>query len=74
MMSEIFNVVIVFVSISCRRKLCVTSLWPPSLSSTLSPTRSATQRMDRYVSVRAPSHFYTLIIHSHQSLPFVSEI
>lgn len=43
------SIMIVFVSTSCRRKLCVTSLWPPSLSSTLNPTQSAMQKTDRYV-------------------------
>lgn len=36
-----------FVSTSFLRKLCVTSLWPPSLSSTPSPTLSATLKMGR---------------------------
>lgn len=54
--SKIFNALIVFVSISCQRKLCVTSRWPPSPSSTLSPTRSATPKMDRYVTVGSPLH------------------
>lgn len=37
------------VSTSSLRKLCVTSLWPPSLSSTLSPTLCAMLKTDRWV-------------------------
>lgn len=33
---------------SCLKKQFVTSLWPPSLSSTLSPTLSATPKTDRW--------------------------
>lgn len=46
LMSRI-NPCIASVSKSCLQTLCVTSLWPPSRSSTPSPTLSAMPKMDR---------------------------
>lgn len=43
-----YSFISLFVFTSFLRKLCVTSSWPPSLSSTLSPTLSAMPKMDRY--------------------------